>query len=58
MRTTLQSCLKSDGLLRPATTALPNKNFTPIEGGISNIQALTKSDIKDYIIGDQVLNNT
>lgn len=59
MRGTLQSCLRSDGTPRPATSshqvAVANKQFTPIQGSVSNLQLVTKSDVKDYIIGDQVL---
>nr|SVE93502.1 EOG090X02LT [Scapholeberis mucronata] len=59
MRGTLQSCLRSDGSPRPATTShqvsVANKSCNPIQGSVSNLQYVTKSDVKDYIIGDQIL---
>nr|SVE84755.1 EOG090X02LT [Daphnia pulex] len=59
MRGTLQSCLRSDGTPRPATSvqqvATSNKQCTPIQGSISKLQLVTKSEVEDYIIGDQVL---
>lgn len=59
MRATLQSCLRSDGTPRPATSshqvASANKSCTPIQGSVSNLQLVTKSEVKDYIIGDQVI---
>jgi hypothetical protein len=58
MRGTLQSCLRSDGTPRPATSvqqvATSNKQCTPIQGSISKLQLVTKSEVEDYIIGDQV----
>lgn len=58
MRGTLQSCLRSDGTPRPATStqqvALANKQCTPIQGSVSKLQFVTKSDVEDYVIGDQV----
>jgi hypothetical protein len=58
MRGTLQSCLRSDGTPRPATSAqqvaTANKQCTPIQGSVSKLQLVTKSDVEDYIIGDQV----
>ena len=58
MRATLQSCLRSDGTPRPSTSshqvAIANKQCVPIQGSVSNLQLVTKSEVKDYIIGDQV----
>ena len=45
MRGTLQSCLRSDGTPRPATSAqqvaTANKQCTPIQGSVSKLQLVT-----------------
>jgi len=59
MRSTLQSCLRSDGAPRPATSAqqvsAANRQCTPVQGSVSNLPLVMRTDLKDYIIGDQVL---
>lgn len=62
MRATLQSCLRSDGTPRPSTTpqqaVTSNKQCTPVQGPICNLQGFTSADVKDYIIGDQVITHS
>lgn len=58
MRSTLQSCLRSDGTPRPATSPqqviTANRTCSPMQGSASTLIYVTRDDVKDYIIGDQV----
>lgn len=58
MRSTLQSCLRSDGTPRKATSPqqviAANKTCSPTQGAISNLSYVNKDEAKEYIIGDQV----
>nr|SVE92898.1 EOG090X02LT [Moina brachiata] len=59
MRSTLQSCLRSDGTPRIATSPqqviAANKTCSPTQGSISNLSYVNKDEAKEYIIGDQLL---